>query len=53
MPSVGYEIKIVNWDSSYSEFGLVLYYLLRIEQKRKRRTDSPPAQLPLQSSGRN
>lgn len=45
--------KLNYWDSLYSTFGLVLYYLLRIEQKRKRRTDSPPAQLPLQSSGRN
>lgn len=42
MYSVDYKIAINNWDLEHSCFGLVLYYLLRIEQKRKRRTDLPP-----------
>lgn len=50
MPSVGYKIAVNNWDS---DFGFMLYDLLRIEQKRKRRIGLPPVQLPLQSSGRN
>lgn len=51
--SVDYKIAINNWDLEYSDFGLALCYLFTIEQKRKIRTDSPPVQLLLQSSGRN
>lgn len=41
------QIAVNNWDSEYSGFGLVLYYLLRIEQKRKRRTDSATSATPI------